>query len=57
LSRTNGKELDGGHSHQGSLGFGQCAGDLLVGLDVADQILPEFGIEFLGPADISERGG
>ena len=35
-------------SLHGGLGLGQRAGGLLVGLDVAGQMLAEFGIEFLG---------
>ena len=46
-----------GGSLQGGLDLGQSAGGLLVGLDVAGQMLAEFGIEFLGRAGIGERGG
>ena len=46
-----------GGSLQGGLGLGQSAGGLLVGLDVAGQMLAEFGIEFLGRAGIGEWGG
>jgi hypothetical protein len=33
--------------HRG-FGFSQRAGGLLVGLDIAGQMLAEFGVEFLG---------
>ena len=53
-----------GSSLQGGLGLGQGAGGLPASmrsgearLDVASQMLAKFGIEFLGRAGISERGG
>lgn len=46
----------GGGLHRG-FRFGQSAGGLLVGLDVTGQMLPEFGIEFLGRAGVGEWSG
>jgi len=46
-----------GGSLHGGLRFGQGAGGLLVGLDVAGQMLAEFSIKFLGRAGIGEWGG
>src|SRR5439155_22804338 len=39
----------------GCLGLGQAARGLLVDLDIARQMLAEFGVEFLGRAGVSER--
>jgi len=46
-----------GSRFHGGFGFGQGAGGLLVGLDVAGQMLAEFSIEFLGRAGKGKRGG